>query len=205
MLLVSVPLHSYWLKILLNDSKKSNVLFFCYSILKNIMGLSSFDKYSSCSSYCSTLNSQSLTKRLIELSNTPSRSSLRFAHTPEWADGLETWNYSQNSTIKTDLSRRNLDFHDDIGLYLPRCEKPKSAPICLKNLHINSKVPPNNVPPERIRHLLKREKDLLSQNEPPSDEILPKVPTNTYRSCKSFHFFVFFLNSPFFFQLLLLN
>ncbi|UJR24084.1 hypothetical protein I4U23_027052 [Adineta vaga] len=131
-------------------------------------------------------NNQSLTKRLIDLSNTPSRSSLRFAHTPEWADGLDSWTFAQNLTIKSDLSRRNFDFHDEIGMYLPRYEKPKSAPNCLKNLQMNSKITQNNLPPERIQHLLKREKDLLLQIDLSDQTEIPiKVPTNTFRSSTS--------------------
>lgn len=128
------------------------------------MGLSAFDDYSS-SSYCCSTMDQSLTKRLLELSSAPSQSSSRFAHTPDWADGLDTWAFTQYSMTKLDLSRRHLDFHDDIGLYLPRSEKPKSAPTCLKTLPINPKVTQTTLPPERIRHLLRKEKDLLYQSD----------------------------------------
>ncbi|CAF1347529.1 unnamed protein product [Adineta steineri] len=153
------------------------------------MGLSAFEDSSSSHSYCSQSLNQSLTKRLIELSNIPSKSSSRFAHTPDWADGLDIWSSAQNSSTKTDLTRRNLDFHHDIGIYLPRYEKPKSAPICLKNLQINPKILKNNLPPERIRHLLKKEKDLLSENDwsdqPIVIDIPSQVPANTFRSSTS--------------------
>lgn len=161
------------------------------------MGLSVFENALSSPPYCSPSIDRSLTTRLIELSNSPSKSSSRFAHTPDWADGLDIWSSSQTSTTKTDLSRRNLEFHHDIGLYLPRYEKPRSAPIGLKNLQINPKVTKNNLPPERIRHLLKREKDLLSptdvSDQQSTIDIPPQVPTNTFRSGTSKFFYLYLL------------
>ncbi len=145
------------------------------------MGLSVFEKCSSSPGYCSPSIDRSLTTRLIELSNSPSKSSSRFSHTPDWADGLDIWSSSQCSNSKIDLSRRNLDFHSDIGLYVPRYEKPKSAPTSLKTVQINPKTK-INLPPERIRHLLKKEKDLLSDQQS-SINIQTQVPTNTFRSC----------------------
>ncbi len=145
------------------------------------MGLSVFDECSSTPRYCSPSIDRSLTTRLIELSNSPSKSCSRFSHTPDWADGLDIWSSSQCSITKIDLSRRNLDFHSDIGLYVPRYEKAKSAPTSLKTVQINSKTK-LNLPPERIRHLLKKEKDLLSDHQS-SIDIPTQVPTNTFRSC----------------------
>lgn len=161
------------------------------------MGLSAFEECSTSPPYCSPSIDRSLTTRLIESSNIPSKISSRFAHTPEWADGLDVWPLSHLNTTKTDISRRHFDFHNDLGLFLPRHEKPNSAPTSFKNLQINSKMTTNNLPPERIRQLLKKEKDLLSQNDlsnrplitddPPLLSLVPPlpppVPANTFRQC----------------------
>lgn len=156
------------------------------------MGLSTFEECSTPPPYCSPSIDRSLTSRLIESSNIPSKTSSRFTHTPEWADGLDLWSSSQLSTTKNELSRRHFDFHNDLGLYLPRHEKPNSAPISLKNLQINSKITTNNLPPERIRQLLKKEKDLLLQNDLSNQQLIiddqlppqmPSVPANTFRQC----------------------
>jgi len=153
------------------------------------MGLSAFEECSNPSTYCCASIDRQLTTSLIEASNIPSKCSFRFAHTPEWADGLDTWSSSQISTTKNELSRRHFDFHRDLGLYLPRHEKPNSAPTSLKALQINSKLTTNNFTPERIRQLLRKEKDLLSQNDLPNQKITinnqtpPPVPTNTFRQC----------------------
>ncbi|CAF3147666.1 unnamed protein product [Rotaria socialis] len=55
-------------------------------------------------------------------------------------------------------------------------KKLKSTRTCLRNLQVNSKITKNNPPPERIRNLLKNEKDYLSQL--PID-ILPEISPNT--------------------------
>jgi hypothetical protein len=152
------------------------------------MGLSEFEEYSAPPPYCCPSIDRSLTTRLIESSNIPSKSSSHFAHTPEWADGIDIWS-SQNCTTKNEISRRHFDFHRDLGLYLPRHEKPNSAPTSLKNLHINSRIPTNNFTPERIRQLLRKEKELLSQNDLSNQQVItdnqssPPVPTNTFRQC----------------------
>ncbi|CAF1187882.1 unnamed protein product [Rotaria sp. Silwood1] len=150
------------------------------------MGLSEFEECSSSVRYCCPSIDRSLTKHLIELSNSPFKSFSRFSHRPEWADGLDIWSSIENSNTKNDLSRRHLDFHNDIGLYLPRHEKPNSAPISLKGLHLNSKITNNNFTPERIRQLLKKEKDLLIENNLSNQQFIiehpiPPVPTNTFR------------------------
>jgi hypothetical protein len=163
------------------------------------MGLSSFDYYSNLSTYCSPSIDRSITNRLIESSNIPPKLSSRFAHTPEWADGLDSWSSSQISTIKPEFTRRHFDFHRDLGLYLPRHEKPNSAPISLKNLQINSKLNRNHFPPERIQQLLKREKDLLVQNDLLNQKLsidnhsslpITTVPSNTLRQCLLFYSFI---------------
>ncbi|CAF2699070.1 unnamed protein product [Rotaria sp. Silwood2] len=150
------------------------------------MGLSEFEECSSSVRYCCPSIDRSLTRHLIELSNSPFKSFSRFSHRPEWADGLDIWSSIENSNTKNDLSRRHLDFHNDIGLYLPRHEKPNSAPISLKGLHLNSKITNNHFTPERIRQLLKKEKDLLIENNLSDQKFIienpiPPVPTNTFR------------------------
>jgi len=154
------------------------------------MGLSAFEECSAPPPYCCPSIDRSLTTRLIESSNIPSKSSSRFAHTPEWADGIDIWSSSQICTTKTEISRRHFDFHRDLGLYLPRHEKPNSAPTSLKTLNINSRITTNNFPPERIRQLLRKEKELLSQNDLSNQKVIidnqpppPPVPTNTFRQC----------------------
>jgi hypothetical protein len=89
-------------------------------------------------------------------------------------------------TTKNEISRRYFDFHRDLGLYLPRHEKPNSAPTTLKGLQINSKIITNHFPPERIRQLLRKEKDLLLQNDLSNQQVTidnPPVPTNPVRQC----------------------
>jgi hypothetical protein len=153
------------------------------------MGLSAFEEHSDPPPYCSPSADRSLTTRLLESSNIPSKCSSRFAHTPEWADGIDIWSSSQISTTKNEISRHHFDFHRDLGLYLPRHEKPNSAPTTLKALQINSKITTNHFPPQRIRQLLNKEKDLLLQNDLPYQQVtianppLPSVPTNTLRQC----------------------
>lgn len=159
------------------------------------MGLSSFEETSNPSFYCSSSIDRSLTKRLIDCSNNPSKiSSSCFAHTPEWADGLDIWTSSHISTTKPENSRRQLDFHRDLGIYLPRHEKPNSAPISLKTIHHHSTVPITQLPPERLRILIRREKDLLLQNDLPNCPIIldhqPSPPTNSLRLCSLFLFFL---------------
>lgn len=152
------------------------------------MGLSEFEECLSQSGYCGSSFDRSLTTRLLEVSNIPLKFSSHFAHRPEWADSLDKWSSNECSSTKNDLSRRHLDFHNDIGLYLPRYEKPNSAPISSKGFQTNSKLPTNNFTPERIRHLLKKEKDLLTENSW-SNQIafienqIPPVPANTFRQC----------------------
>jgi len=168
--------------------KKGDVFLLLIGIKKN-MGLRAFEECSAPPPYCCPSIDRSLTTCLIESSNIPSKSSSHFAHTPEWADGIDIWS-SQNCTTKNEISRRHFDFHRDIGLYLPRHEKPNSAPTSLKNLQINSRIPTNNFTPERIRQLLRKEKELLSQNDLSNQQVImdnqsssPPVPTNTFRQC----------------------
>ncbi|CAF3340134.1 unnamed protein product [Rotaria socialis] len=154
------------------------------------MGLSEFEECSSRSGYCCPSVDRSLTTRLIEVSNSPFKYCSRFAHRPEWVDGLDRWTSVENSNTKDDLTRRHLDFHNDIGLYLPRHEKPNSAPISLKGFHANAKLTTNNFTPERIRQLLRKEKDLLTENSWSNQKSLiedqmPPVPTNTFRQSTS--------------------
>ena len=147
------------------------------------MGLAMFDERTS--SYCSSSTmDRTLTISLIESSECPLRSSSRFAHTPEWADGLDVWSLS--STMKTDSSsRRLMDFQRELGLYLPRHEKPSSAPISLKTIPFNSKLPTNHFTPERLRLLFRKEKDLLETSLPPPPPP-PPPPMNTHRQCAFF-------------------
>lgn len=152
------------------------------------MGLSEFEECSCSSLYCSPSIDRSLTTRLIELSNNPFKCSSCFAHRPEWVDGLDRWSPTEISNTKNDLSRRHLDFHNDIGLYLPRHEKPNSAPITSKGLQISSKIRTNNFTPDRIRQLLNKEKDLLLEHNLSDEQSMiedqsPPVPSNTFRQC----------------------
>lgn len=152
------------------------------------MGLSDFEECSSPVRYCCPSIDRSLTTHLIELSHLPLKSSFRFAHRPEWADSLDRWSSNENSNHKNDLSRRYLEFHNDIGIYLPRHEKPNSAPISSKGLQFNSKLPTNHFTPQRIRQLLNKEKDLLIENNLSESQLnhekqIPPVPTNTFRQC----------------------
>lgn len=141
------------------------------------MGLSMFEERTS--SYCSSSTmDRTLTISLIESSECPLRSSSRFAHTPEWADGLDFWSLSSTSKPDAPSSRRSMDFQRELGLYLPRHEKPSSAPISLKTIPFNSKLPINHFTPERLRLLLRKEKDLLETSLPP-----PPPPMNTHRQC----------------------
>ena len=125
------------------------------------MGLSQFEECSSPPRYCSPSIDRSLTKRLIELSTSPSKISSRFAHTAEWVEGLNQWAPTDISTSKNYFSPRHLHFHAEIGLYLPRYEKPNSAPTSFKTLPMNSKMTTMNLAPERIQQLLRKEKELL--------------------------------------------
>ncbi|CAF2130792.1 unnamed protein product [Rotaria magnacalcarata] len=103
------------------------------------MGLSKFEGCSYSSHYCCLSIDRSLTTRSIESSNSPLKYSSRFARRPEWVEGLDRWSSTEINNKKNDLSRRHLNFHNDIGLYLPRHEKPNSAPISVKGLQIQSK------------------------------------------------------------------
>jgi hypothetical protein len=118
--------------------------------------------------YCSRSNDRSLTKILIENSNKSSSKCFhRFVNTSEWVDGLDIWSSSQISK-KNDVSTRNFDFHDDIGLYLPRCEKVNSTQTISskgtnKDLHL----------PERLKQLIKREEfTSLSDQTSEDDQII---------------------------------
>ena len=173
------------------------------------MGLSAFEENSNPSPYCCPSIEGSLTKRLIECSNNPSKVfSSYFAHTPEWADGLDIWSSSSQITpMKPDAPRRHLDFHHDLGLYLPRHEKPNSAPISTKNPHHHHHhpTPPiTQLPPERLRILIRKEKDLLLQNDPPNPPVLidhqslslpPPPPANTVRQGASIFSCIYFFSS----------
>jgi hypothetical protein len=161
------------------------------------MGLSAFEECSTSPPYCSPSADRSLTTCLIELSNNPLKcATARFAHTPEWADGLDMWSSSQISTTKPDVARRHFDFHCDLGLYLPRHEKPNSAPTSLKGLQMHSKIPTNNFTPLRIRQLLRRQKDLLTQPDSINQKLLieqstpPPNPANTLRQCSLLVLFI---------------
>ncbi len=170
-------------KFLIEKKEKKNGCFFVVNQNSKNMGLSSFDHYSTPTPYCSPSIDRSITTRLIESSNIPPKSSSRFAHTPEWADGLDNWSSSQVCTTKS----RQFDFHRDLGLYLPRHEKPNSAPMSLKNIQLSSKLTRNHFPPERIQQLIKKEKDLLVQNDLSNQKLPidnhPTILTNTFRQC----------------------
>jgi hypothetical protein len=110
-------------------------------------------------SYCSLLNDRSLTKLLIENSNnSPSKCFHRFFNTSEWVDDLDIWPLT-HTIKKTDISRRNLDFHEDVGLYLPRYDKLDLIPT--KNDFICSK----EIIPERPQQSFKQEETIYVSDE----------------------------------------
>ena len=111
-------------------------------------------------SYCSLSNDRSLTNNLIESSTKSSKCFHRFVNTPEWADGLDIWS-SSLSIKKADLSKRNIDFHEDIGIYFPRFDKDHSTSI--KNDFNSPKLTTNNSLPERLKQLVNKQKLLLKE------------------------------------------
>jgi hypothetical protein len=125
-------------------------------------------------SYCSLSSDRSLTKRLIEISDCPSKCLHRFSHTPEWVDGLDIWSLS----TRFKKCQRYGDFIQDIGLHLPRDEKTNSRITSSKNDIISSKLLTNNYFPSRLRQLFEKEKDLLSENDL-NVSLLEETPSNT--------------------------
>ncbi|CAF4142869.1 unnamed protein product [Rotaria sordida] len=133
-------------------------------------------------SYCSTSNNRSLTKCLIESSNNSSQYFHRFVNISEWSDGLDLWSLSE-TIRKNPISQHSLDFHHDIGLYLPRYERDNIPEISLENELIYSKRIINNYLPERLRKLFKKEKNLLIEdhsNISSSDEQLSSIEDNEF-------------------------
>jgi len=69
---------------------------------------------------CSLANDRSLTRILIDNSTNDSLKSLNhFVNKVDWVDGLNQWT-SQPITNKNNLNPNQFDFHQDIGLYLPK-------------------------------------------------------------------------------------
>lgn len=110
-------------------------------------------------SYCSSSNNQLLTKRLIEISNNPLKCFHQFYNKSEWINGLDVWS-SSGIRRNIDLSQRYFDFHDDIGLYLPKNDKDS-----FENDYVYLKQQENKILPERIKKLIKKEKKLLMEND----------------------------------------
>lgn len=160
--------------------------------------------------FCSTVMDRSLTDKLIESSLSPLKYPSNFAHNSDWTEGLDFWSLSSPNkkelSTKDGTHRRTIDFHADIGLYLPRQEKPSSAPTSTKFNQIHHKIPSNRLTPERIRLLMRREKDLLLNVSSSSGELrssqvdlssemhrsslMPVAPSNTFRQCLSDFSFV---------------
>lgn len=134
------------------------------------MGLSLFDQCSTIEENlsCSLSNDRSLTECLIHSSNDPLRCSYSFSHSSLWVDGIDPWTLTSFNEKKDSSRSRSypLEFHSDLGLYLPRHEKPCSAPISTSKYHSSQSKGVNHVfQPERIRLLMKKEKDLLEQSD----------------------------------------
>ena len=143
-------------------------------------------------SYCSLSNDRLLTNNLISSSNNSLECFHRFVHTPEWANGLDIWSSSSSSLIKkNDLSKRIIDFHEDIGIYFPRFDKDHSTSIKIDS---NSpKLTRNNLLPERLKQLFNKQKVLLKEidlNISLSDDQLSiKSENNQQSKCLlTFHF-----------------
>jgi len=154
------------------------------------------DFHLNCSSKSS--NDRLLTTSLLELSDIPFKSSKQFSHCPHWAEGIDLWSLSslrRDIQKENDSSRCQYEFHCDLGLYLPRHEKPVSAPLTTKYLSncSKTKVLTKDFQPERIRILLKKEKDFLQSTNFNSNEdkrrSSPSVPMNTNRSNQNEDYF----------------
>ncbi|CAF2361672.1 unnamed protein product [Rotaria sp. Silwood2] len=129
-------------------------------------------------SYCSPWNDRSLTKCLIECSNNRSKCFHRFVNKSQWIDNLDIWS-SSNIIRNNSIYDHNIDFHQDIGLYLPRCEKNNIQETFFDNDSIYSKNITNDFFPERLKKLFNKEKDLLiddkSSNISSFDEQLSSI------------------------------
>jgi hypothetical protein len=87
-------------------------------------------------SYCSLLNDRLSTKLLIENSkNDLLECSHNFMNKSEWVDGLDLW-LSNDIIKKTNFSKTNFHFDENIGIYLP---KLNSKSIQIQNDFIDSK------------------------------------------------------------------
>ena len=144
-------------------------------------------------SHCNLSNNRSLTKCLIQASNSALKPSHQFANTSEWTDGLDQWSFSVSEGIKkTNCSRHNLYFCPYLGIHIPRREKIKSARVSIPNGFVSSTSTSNNLFPKRLRQLLKKQKALLAETTP-SDELASSSASdvenppavNTNQQCKS--------------------
>ncbi|CAF1281731.1 unnamed protein product [Rotaria sp. Silwood1] len=111
-------------------------------------------------SYCSPWNDRSLTQCLIECSNNRSKGFHHFVNKSQWIDGLDIWS-SSNIIRNNSIYEHNIDFHRDIGLYLPRCGKNNIQETFFDNDSIYSKKITSDFFPERLKKLFNKEKDLL--------------------------------------------
>jgi hypothetical protein len=118
------------------------------------------EAYERSSSHGCSVVDRELTDYLVQLSESALDRSSCFAHTSDWNDGLDLWS-SASTPNRTEPQRRHLDFHPDLGLYLPRYEKANSAPTTLKTIENHSKSKANRLTPDRIRLLCRKEKDFL--------------------------------------------
>ena len=132
-------------------------------------------------SYCSTLNDRLLTKRLIQISNCSLKPCHQFVNTSQWTDGLDLWSSSSESenVRKNGFSKRNMEFDEEIGLYLPRYEKCK---LSSKNDFISSTNLTKNLFPKRLKQLFEKEKDLFKEDQQLSSEE-DKQPSNSIQQC----------------------
>jgi hypothetical protein len=111
-------------------------------------------------SYCSSSNDRSLTKILIDNSNTTSTKCLHnFVNKSEWIDGLDIWSSTQ-IIKKNDFYTKNFDFHEDLGLYLPRLSiSTKIDLVCSKGTNKDYYFP------ERLRQLIKKEENITLSDQ----------------------------------------
>ncbi|CAF3309419.1 unnamed protein product [Rotaria socialis] len=133
-------------------------------------------------SFCSSSNDQLLTKRLIESSNHPLQCFHRFVNKSEWTNGLDVWSPSE-TLRKNHCNQRYLDFHHDIGLYLPRYENDNLQETSIENDLNYLRGIEKITLPKRLRTLMDKEKNLLkenhSNNSSPDDQ-LSSIEENQY-------------------------
>ena len=140
-----------------------------------VVSFSRCEAYERSSSHGCAVVDRELTDYLVQLSESALDRSSCFAHTSDWNDGLDLWS-SASTPNRTEPQRRHLDFHPELGLYLPRYEKANSAPTTLKTIESQSKSKATRLTPDRIRLLCRKEKDFLHRE--PIDREEPEERLN---------------------------